>query len=150
MVILRRNRFLNADQIVGNPENETYSRGNGGIVSLKKENFPRVNIFEEMDRWVYTYEIPGVDPNNIKINIRNNMMTVKGNRSSFYQGKSSRIHCRESCVGACDFSRTLHLPGDADPECLHAHVQHGMLFVTVGKTENSHEETIEIEIEQNG
>ncbi len=150
MAILKQNRFLNPEQIMSGLESDGCYDGNGRIGGLRIDNFPKTNIFEETDRWVYTFEIPGVDPNDLKISIRNTLMTVRGKRSSFYEGEESRIHCRESCVGECDFTRAFQLPGNADLESIHVHVKHGMLFVTVEKIEKNQEKMIEIDIEQNG
>ena len=140
MVILKRNRSVNPEQLAG-------SRGDGdsGAGIHGSEDFPRINVFEEKDGWVFTFEVPGVDPRDIELTVRSSLMTVRGKRSSFFEGDESLIHRRESCIGECGFSRTVLLPGNADPDSVAAHVKNGMLFVTADKTAEPAERKIEID-----
>jgi HSP20 family protein len=140
MAILKRNRTVKPEQLAGcltekNPENGAHG----------SEDFPRINVFEERDGWVFTFEVPGVDPRDLELTMRSSLMTVRGKRSSFFEGDESLIHKRESCIGECGFSRTVLLPGDADRDSVAAHVKNGMLFVTADKTDEPAERKIEID-----
>lgn len=143
MVILNRNRFINPEQIMSGMSNEVDGMGNE-----RTNVFPRINIYEETDRWVITFEVPGVDPNDFSLSMRNTLMTIRGKRSTFYANEQSRVHNRESCVNGCDFLRSVRLPTDADPENIHAHFKHGMVFVHVEKTEKAQEKMIQVSIHQ--
>ncbi|MHC4944841.1 MAG: Hsp20/alpha crystallin family protein [Planctomycetota bacterium] len=146
MVIIKKNRFMSPDQLASGIESTRCLGDNGRLAGHTKENFPRINVYEEEGYWVYTFEVPGVDPRNIDLTLRNTVMTVRGKRSSYY-GSDSRIHRRESCVGECDFVRTLNLPDSADAETIRAKLENGLLIVTMDKTANSHEKKINIKHE---
>ncbi len=140
MAILKKNRSVNPDQISCKAGNGTSSAARNRIAGLSSEIFPRINVYEESDHWFVTFEVPGVEPNDIELVVRNNIMTVRGQRASFHESDDSRIHSKESCIGECDFSRSLHLPENADLDGIHARLAYGVLQVKMEKAESSAEE----------
>jgi HSP20 family protein len=146
MVILKKNRFVSSDQLAGGIKTNRCLGENGRKAGQSVENFPKMNVYEEEGYWVYTFEVPGVDPRNIDLTLRGGVLTVKGRRSSYY-GNDSRIHRRESCVGECDFRRSLRMAESADAATIRAKLENGLLIVTMDKTAGSHEKKIKIKHE---
>lgn len=73
---------------------------------------PLVDIREEPDRFVLYADIPGVDPQDIDVQMDRGLLTIKGERriESFETGRLSRV---ERLHGI--FHRRFALPDSADP-----------------------------------
>ena len=92
---------------------------------------PNIDMKEEASKYVIFADIPGVDAKNLEISLDNNMLVIRGNKSTYKkETKKNCIHT-ERCQGA--FYRTIALPTAADPKKIAAKYCNGVLEVTVGK-----------------
>ena len=92
---------------------------------------PRVDIKEEANRFVLYADIPGVDPQEIEVQMDKGMLTIKGERrveGSFDTESFSRIERRHG-----SFHRRFALPDSADPEGIAASGHNGVLQITIPK-----------------
>ncbi len=92
---------------------------------------PRVDIKEEPNRFVLYADIPGVDPEEIEVQMDKGMLTIKGERreeASVNTDNFSRVERRHG-----SFHRRFALPDSADPEGIAASGQHGVLEITIPK-----------------
>lgn len=92
---------------------------------------PRVDIKEEAGRFVLYADIPGVDPEEIEVQMDKGMLTIKGERreeTSVNTDDFSRIERRHG-----SFHRRFALPDSADPEGIAASGQNGVLEITIPK-----------------
>ena len=92
---------------------------------------PRVDIKEEANRFVLFADIPGVDPEQIEVQMDKGILTIKGERSgdATQEGESfSRI---ERPHGS--FHRRFALPDSADPDRIEASGRNGVLQITIPK-----------------
>ena len=92
---------------------------------------PRVDIKEESDRFVLYADIPGVDPDQIEVQMDKGMLTIKGERTSETTIENERFSRIERRHGA--FHRRFALPDSADPEGISAHGDNGVLEITIPK-----------------
>ena len=102
---------------------------------------PLVDIREEPDRFVLYADIPGVDPQDIEVQMDRGLLTIKGERRADIgdNGRFSRI---ERLHGT--FHRRFALPDSADPEGIQAHGHHGVLQVVIPKRPESKPRRIQV------
>ena len=105
---------------------------------------PLVDIREEPERFVLYADIPGVDPQDIEVQMDRGLLTIKGQRtvesnSSGDNGRFSRI---ERLHGV--FHRRFALPDSADPEGIRAHGRNGVLEVVIPKRPESKPRRIKV------
>lgn len=92
---------------------------------------PRVDIKEEANRFVLYADIPGVNPEDIEVQMDKGMLTIKGERrgeATFETESYSRIERRHG-----SFHRRFALPDSADPDGISASGQNGVLQITIPK-----------------
>ena len=91
----------------------------------------------ETDRQVeVTVDLPGVNPDEIDVQIVNNALTISGERKEEYESEGEngrKYHRIERRVG--QFSRTVMLPCPVDEHGVEAQFIDGVLTVTLPKTE---------------
>ena len=93
---------------------------------------PDVDISETDTAYLIKGEIPGVNKEDIKVNIENGMITMSGERRQEKEEKNKKFHRIERSYGS--FMRSFRLPDDADDSAVKAEFKDGMLNVTVPKT----------------
>lgn len=94
---------------------------------------PRVDIFEEDDRFVVKAELPGVEKDNITIDVKGRVLTVKGERSDENEVKEKDYYRRECTYGT--FQRSFTLPDETDSEKIRAEYKDGVLKLNIPKPE---------------
>ncbi|KAG9307904.1 small heat shock protein [Chiua virens] len=75
-----------------------------------------------------TFELPGLESEDITIDIHNNRLIVSGESMTSNSHSKGGYTVRERRYGM--FSRTLQLPSETKPEDVQAKMEHGLLTVT--------------------
>jgi len=116
--------------------------------SIKTErccNFmPRVNIKDTKDDVTLTFELPGMEKKDIKVMVKDNVMTVSGERNLKSEDKDDGYVRSEISSGS--FSRSFTLPDTVDSEKVSADYKNGMLEVKLTKKEEAKPKEIEVKI----
>ncbi len=94
---------------------------------------PKVDIKEEEKEFVVFADIPGVDPNDIDIEMDGNTLTVKGERKSDKEEKSKNYYRLERTTGK--FYRQFTLPESVDSAKISAKTKNGVLAIHLPKAE---------------
>lgn len=94
---------------------------------------PVVDVYEEQDNFVIKAELPGVSKDGITVDVKDRILTIKGERSADNEVQKDRYFHRERVYGR--FERTFNLPADVDPDAVKAQYIDGVLKVTVPKPE---------------
>jgi len=97
--------------------------------------FPAVDVFEDKDAVKLLAELPGVRPEDVKLSLENNLLTIRGEKRQHAEEQAERIHRYERSY--CTFERTFALPNTVDPEKISAKYEHGILTVTIPKSERA-------------
>jgi HSP20 family protein len=105
---------------------------------------PPVDIFEEADGIRITAEVPGVKPEDVKISLENNVLTIHGTKEQVAQERTERVHRYERTYGA--FERSFTLPATVDASGIKASYAHGVLTVTLPKVEKAKPRQIEVQV----
>lgn len=92
---------------------------------------PRVDIKEEPNRFVLYADIPGVDPQEIEVQMDKGMLTIKGERRGEAVLDSESFSRIERHHGS--FHRRFALPDSADPDGISAAGHNGVLQITIPK-----------------
>jgi len=103
---------------------------------------PAVDIHEKVDSIVIRAEIPGVDRNDIDVNIEDGMLVLSGERkreAEFTEENACRL---ERTYGS--FSRRFSLPKTVDASKVDATYENGVLVVTLPKAEEAKSRKIKI------
>ena len=105
---------------------------------------PMVDIFEEPDAVRIVAEIPGVKPEDVKISVEGNVLTIQGTKTQVAQEKAEKIHRYERTYGA--FERSFTLPTSLDVEHIHAAYAAGLLTLVLPKVEKAKPREIKVEV----
>lgn len=105
---------------------------------------PPVDIFEESDVIRITAEVPGVKPEDVKISVEGNVLTIHGQKQQVAEEKTERVHRYERTYGT--FERTFTLPATVDAASIKARYESGVLTVTLPKVEQAKPRQIQVEV----
>jgi HSP20 family protein len=92
---------------------------------------PAMDLVEDDGRYVLRADLPGLRPEDVKIEVEDGVLTVSGERKSEQTERNEGYRRVERAYGA--FSRTLTLPEGVDPEQVEARFEHGVLEVRIPK-----------------
>jgi HSP20 family protein len=103
---------------------------------------PVVDTYEENDAIVIKAELPGVKKEDVSIDIKDNILTLKGERSHKADIKEENYYRRERSYGK--FHRAFTLPDAVDPNRIDASYKDGVLKITLPKAEETRAKKIDI------
>jgi HSP20 family protein len=92
---------------------------------------PAMDLVETEDHLVLRGDLPGMTEDDINIEIKDNVLTVSGERKAESEEKGEGYHRVERSFGG--FSRSLTLPTGVDPEKVEAGFDKGVLEVRIPK-----------------
>lgn len=95
------------------------------------EMTPAVDVAEDDKAVTLTAELPGMKEEDVEIVLRDDMLTVKGEKKSAREEEKENYHLTERRYGS--FERTFRLPETADANKIKAAIEEGVLTVTVPK-----------------
>ena len=105
---------------------------------------PMVDICDTENAIVVTAELPGVKKEDISIEVKDNILTIKGDRSVDSEVKEENYYRRERSFGS--FQRSFSLPTDVNPESIKAGFKDGVLKIEVPKSEAKKPKQISIDV----
>ena len=105
---------------------------------------PPVDIFEQPDAIRITTEVPGVKPEDVKISLEDNVLTIHGSKDQVSQERTERVHRYERTYGT--FERSFTLPTTVDATNIKAGYENGVLTVTLPKVEKAKPRQIEVQV----
>lgn len=105
---------------------------------------PRVNIREHEDRYELTAEIPGMNKDEISIELQDNNLTIRGEKKAESETKDDTFHVCERVYGK--FERSFLLPENTSAEAVEAEYRDGILSVVIPKTEKPKPKEIKVRV----
>ncbi|NLH47332.1 MAG: Hsp20/alpha crystallin family protein [Myxococcales bacterium] len=120
-----------------------------GTRSLNDDNLigqwsPAVDIFEDTENYLVSVALPGLSQKEIKVNIENNMLTISGERKLDKEDKRENYARIEQFYGT--FTRSFSLPNTIAADKVEAHMENGILKVTLPKREETKPKQIEVKV----
>jgi HSP20 family protein len=104
--------------------------------------FPAVNVWQGPEAVAVTAELPGMEPGDIEISVKDDLLTLSGERKAPQVPEGARWHRRERGFGK--FSRTIRLPFAAREDRIEARMAHGVLRIAIARPEELKPKKIEI------
>ena len=103
-----------------------------GVEAAASENFaPRVDIYEEGENFYIAAELPGVAKEDVTVDVKDNVLTLKGKRESTSEVKEGTYHRRERING--QFERAFRLPAEVNADVIKADFKDGVLKIEIPK-----------------
>ena len=103
---------------------------------------PAVDLYEKDDNFVIKAELPGVDKDDIGIDLKNGVLTLSGERSDDSEVTDDNYYRRERTYGK--FQRAFTLPADVESDKIKAEFKDGVLVIEIPKPEKSKPKRITI------
>jgi HSP20 family protein len=108
-------------------------------------NAPIVDVYVDRDDVVIKAELPGMEKDDIEVNLSNHSLTLKGEKKHKEKVKEENYYCSERTYGS--FSRTLELPVDVHGEKVKASFTNGVLEIRLPIAETAKTKSIRVKIE---
>ena len=121
---------------------------NGGPSFDKKEccDFsPRVDIIENDNSVKMVAEIAGLDKNEIKVVVEEDVLTISGEKKSYFEVENPKYIRRELKRGK--FSRAFNLPDYVNAEDIKADYKKGILSVSLPKVKKAKPKEISVNVD---
>ena len=106
---------------------------------LTTEYAPEVDLRETEEHYVLTASVPGMEKDDIDIDVTKEGITLTGERKS-----EEKYHVRQQCYGA--FKVSYALPSEVKPEGVKATYRHGILEVTMPKAEVTEAHKVKVDV----
>ena len=103
---------------------------------------PAMDLVETEDALILKADLPGLERDDVNIEIKDHVLTVSGERKSEYEEKTDGFHRVERAYGG--FSRSLTLPDGVAADKIAANFDKGVLEVRIPKPEESQPQRVEI------
>ena len=116
-----------------------------GLPSLTTEDTsftPTIDVSETEKELIVKAEVPGMDKEDIGINLSDGLLTIKGEKRHETKEEHEDYHCVERRYGS--FSRTMRLPVDVETDKVDATYKDGVLTITFPKSETAKPRKIEV------
>jgi HSP20 family protein len=113
--------------------------------SLVGQWVPPVDVFEDTDAVRIVAELPGVKPEDVKISLENNVLTVRGEKRQAAEENTDRVHRYERYYGI--FERSFSVPTTVDADHIKATYDLGVLTIRLPKVERAKPRQIEVKVE---
>jgi HSP20 family protein len=94
--------------------------------------FPTVNVYAGQGGIAVVAELPGVEKDDLEIEAHRDTLTLPGTRRPAAERKDA-YHRRERRSGS--FTRSIHLPYRIDPGRIEAHLENGVLRLSLARPE---------------
>ena len=113
--------------------------------AFSEAEFPSVDVQENENEFVAKADLPGMEPEDIDVSIRDNSLVVQGEKKYEEESGEGDYRCRERRYGS--FYRLVPLASEVDEDNVKAKYKKGVLEVRIPKTSKSKSESKKIKIE---
>lgn len=123
---------------------EDFGRGSPSRFAGGGEVVPRIDVAETDNSIEVTAELPGIDEKDVDVVLRDDVLTIKGEKKSEREEKKKDYHLVERSYGS--FQRSIRLPFEADGETVKANFVKGVLKISIAKPTEVKEKTVKIPV----
>lgn len=93
---------------------------------------PAIDLREDEKNLYLTVELPGIEKEDVKISLHNDLLTISGERKREEKKEEENYYHLEMCYGA--FNRAITLPVEVDSERIEANFKNGILKIQLPKS----------------
>ena len=105
---------------------------------------PPVDVYEDDETLRFLIEIPGIDEKDIRVEVENNVLTVRGERKLEKDVNEKNFRRMERHYGM--FSRSFTLPHTVDSDKIEANYAHGVLTLQMAKRAGAKPKQIKVNV----
>lgn len=109
---------------------------------------PSLDFHETDFAYIFSFDLPGVKKEDVKIDLSGNVLTLTGERKYSFENKNKSNYTNEKYYG--QFKRSFTLPAEVDTEKAEAHFENGVLEIAVPKKEVAKVKTVQIQDSKSG
>jgi HSP20 family protein len=110
--------------------------------------FAPTDVSEDSGALQISMELPGVQPEDVRLSLENNILTIRGEKRQDVDENNERVHRFERVYGV--FERTFALPNTVDPDKIEARFENGVLLVRIPKAERARPREIRVNTSASG
>lgn len=107
-----------------------------------REWMPAIDVERENGNLVVRADVPGITPEEVKIEVQDDILTVSGSHEERKEEKDKHFLRRERRYGS--FSRSLALPAGVEAKKIKAKTHDGVVEVTIPLPTKAKKETVTI------
>jgi HSP20 family protein len=112
--------------------------------NASESSWPSLDVHETDQTFVVDAEVPGLEPNDIELSLRDNVLIISGEKRQEWRGEKRSRAYEERFYGR--FRRTLHFATDIDADNVEASFRSGVLTVRLPKNPRPEAKERRIEI----
>ena len=105
---------------------------------------PKIDVAETDGTLEVTAELPGLDEKDVDVVLRDDILTLKGEKKSEREEKKKDYHLVERSFGS--FTRSIRLPFEVDSEAVKANFNKGVLKIVINKPAQVQDKTVKIPV----
>lgn len=109
---------------------------------------PSCDVNEANDHYMVSFDTPGVNKEDIKIEVQGNHLVISGERQRELKEEDGKATLRHERVYG-KFERTFVLPTSINADKIEAHYENGVLNIALPKADTPRGRTIQIQTGQN-
>jgi HSP20 family protein len=122
---------------------DEYSRSTGFETGRRENCVPRLNAYSNEDGLLLTLEVPGVEPKELEISVRDHVLTIKGEVPAHPHKEGESFLRSERRTGS--FLREVTLPFRVTDDHVKAEYRHGVVKLAIAKPEEEKPRRIAIQ-----
>lgn len=108
-----------------------FGRRDASTTGYGRRWLPAMDLVETDDELVLRADLPGLGRDDIEIEVKDNVLTVSGERQAEHEDKGEGYYRVERSFGR--FSRSLDLPSGVDADGVSAEFEQGVLEIRIPK-----------------
>lgn len=105
---------------------------------------PAVDVTEHENAYEVKVELPGVNKDDVKITMQDDILTIRGEKKQEKESKNSSYHRIERSYGS--FQRSFTLPTSVKHDQIDASYKDGILTIALPKAEEAKPKQIEVKV----
>lgn len=121
-----------------------YGRARPSGESYEGDWLPAMDMKETDNEIAASVELPGLSKGDIKVSVKNNVLSITGEKKAEKAEENQNIHRVERTYGY--FKRSVVLPVEVDSEKVKATFKDGVLKITLPKVESKKPKEIPIQV----
>lgn len=111
---------------------------------LRQEWTPSVDISEDKNNILVKAELPGMEAEDVEVNLTDTILTIKGEKKDEKEGEDENRHVIERFHGS--FRRSFQLPAKVQSDKIDATFSKGLLTIILPKTEETKKKAIKVKV----
>lgn len=121
---------------------DTFESLEKGLVNF----VPAIDVYEEKDNVVVEATLAGIKPEDVDINVHDDVLSLEGKRESSSEVDEKNYYRKEMRSGS--FHRAVMLPAAVQADKARADFENGLLKITLPKAEQAKSKSIKINVKK--